>query len=75
MLTGVVALYIIAGTSISETSWFDGSLYYSTFSFLLQMLTGIVVLYIAKLIQAVEFPDFSTDIFRKVSCYMLFTLF
>jgi len=39
------------------------------------MLTGIVVLYCAKLFKVVEFPDFSPDIVKKVSCVASMNLY
>jgi len=32
-----------------------------------QMLTGIAVLYVAKLLSIVKFPDFQPDVFKRVS--------
>jgi len=31
------------------------------------MLTGIAVLYVAKLLSIVKFPDFQPDVFKRVS--------
>ena len=36
-----------------------------------QMITGMVVLFVAKCVNVIEYPDFSPDIVKKVSNFLM----